>query len=155
MCTVVGKLLNIVQPDRAFFGEKDYQQLAVVRQMVKDLSLPVEVEACPTIREDDGLAISSRNTMLSPAARRAAGSIPAAIFAAADAVADGERNVETLRALITEEIREAGAERVDYVSVVDAESLVELSRLDRSARICLAARFGGVRLIDNIAVDVA
>lgn len=154
VCTVVGKLFNIVQPDRAFFGEKDYQQLAVVRRMVKDLSFPIEVEACPTLRDHDGVTVSSRNALLSPAARRAAASIPAALFAAANAVADGQREVDVLTKLITEEIRKAGAERVDYVSVVDAESLAEVTQLKRPARICVAAYFGGVRLIDNVAVDV-
>jgi len=153
VATVVAKLFQILPADAAFFGEKDYQQLAVIRQMVRDLNIPVEIVGCPTLREPDGLAISSRNAYLNPAQRRQAGSLSRALFAAVDRVRRGERNVAALVGGIREEILSAGPARIEYVDVVDADTLALLSIVDRPARICLAVRLGSCRLIDNVGVD--
>jgi len=153
VATVVAKLFQILPADAAFFGEKDYQQLAVIRQMVRDLNIPVEIVGCPTLREPDGLAMSSRNAYLSPAQRRQAGSLSRALFAAVDRVRRGERNVAVLVGGIREEILSAGPARIEYVDVVDANTLALLSIVDRPARICLAVRLGSCRLIDNVGVD--
>ena len=153
VATVVAKLFQILPADAAFFGEKDYQQLTVIRQMVRDLNIPVEIVGCPTLREPDGLAMSSRNAYLSPAQRRQAGSLSRALFAAVDRVRRGERNVAALVGGIREEILSAGPARIEYVDVVDADTLALLSIVDRPARICLAVRLGSCRLIDNVGVD--
>ncbi len=151
--TVVAKLFNIVGPDVAFFGEKDYQQLAVIRRMVLDLDMPVEVIGCPTIREPDGLALSSRNEYLDVDQRRQAPVLHAAMQRAAQAALAGRRNVAELIAGIEGDIRESGPAEIDYVKIVDAETLDELPEIDRPARICLAVKMGKCRLIDNLAVD--
>ena len=153
VATVVAKLFQILPADAAFFGEKDYQQLAVIRQMVRDLNIPVEIVGCPTLREPDGLAMSSRNAYLSPAQRRQAGSLSRALFAAVDRVRRGERNVAVLVGGIREEIHSAGPAQIEYVDVVDADTLALLSIVDRPARICLAVRLGSCRLIDNVGMD--
>lgn len=153
VCTVVCKLFNVVAPDKAYFGEKDYQQLVVVRRMVQNLSIPVEVIACPTVRERDGLALSSRNANLSPATRARASVMYEALAEAARAVAEGERDAAALAEGVTARIEKGGAVAIDYVSVVDPETLEAMGRIDRPARICAAARFDHVRLIDNVFVD--
>jgi len=153
VATIVAKLFQILPADAAFFGEKDYQQLTVIRQMVRDLNIPVEIVGCPTLREPDGLAMSSRNAYLRPAQRRQAGSLSRALFAAVDRVRRGERNVAALVGGIREEILSAGPARIEYVDVVDADTLALLSIVDRPARICLAVRLGSCRLIDNVSVD--
>jgi len=155
VATIVAKLFQILPADAAFFGEKDYQQLAVIRQMVRDLNIPVEIVGCPTLREPDGLAMSSRNAYLTPAERRQAGSLSRALFAAVDRVRRGERNVAALVGGIREEILSAGPARIEYVDVVDADTLALLSIVDRPARICLAVRLGSCRLIDNLGVDAS
>ncbi len=152
--TVVAKLFNILPADVAFFGEKDYQQLVVIRRMVSDLNMPIEIVACPTIREPDGLAMSSRNAYLSPDERRQAASLSRALFAAVERAAGGEREVSSLVNGIRATILEAGPPRIEYVDVVDADTLEVLTTVDRPARICLAVRIGSCRLIDNVAVDV-
>ena len=151
VCTVVCKLFNIVQADKAYFGEKDYQQLVIIRQMVRDLNMPVEIVACPTVREADGLALSSRNTYLPADQRRRAVAISAALREAAAGVAAGERDASRVIAAISSRIQDAGAASVDYVSVVHPDTLEDLPVIGRPARICVAARFGTTRLIDNIA----
>ena len=153
VCTVVCKLFNIIQPQLTYFGEKDYQQLIVVRRMVRDLSMPVEVVACPIVRESDGLALSSRNAYLSPEQRRQAPVIYAALADAVGSVAEEQRDATEITAQIRSRILRGGADAVDYVSVVDANTLEELRWIERRARMCAAARFGGTRLIDNVAVD--
>lgn len=151
--TIVAKLFNILPADFAFFGEKDYQQLVVIRTMVRDLNMPVTIVACPTVREPDGLAMSSRNAYLTPHERRQALSLSQALFRAVDQARSGERRAAVLIRGIIDTIESAGPCSTDYVAVVDAESLVPLERIDRAARICLAVRIGATRLIDNVAVD--
>jgi pantoate--beta-alanine ligase len=147
--TVVAKLLNIVQPERAYFGQKDAQQLAVVRRMARDLDLPVEIVGMPIVREADGLAMSSRNVYLSPEERQAALVLSRALRLASELCAAGERDAGVLRARMRALIDEEPLARADYVSIADPETLAELDRVDRPALASLAARFGTTRLIDN------
>ncbi len=151
VCTVVGKLLNASLPDRAYFGEKDYQQLRVVARMARDLDVPVEIVGCATVREPDGLAMSSRNRYLTGAERAAAPTLHRTLTALADAVRAGadcrEAEREAKAALVS-----AGFGPIDYVSVVDAETLALVDRVERPARALAAARLGKARLIDNVAV---
>jgi pantoate--beta-alanine ligase len=153
VATVVCKLLNIVWPDVAFFGEKDFQQLVVIRRMVRDLNMPVEIVGCPTVREPDGLARSSRNAYLDPDQRRRAASISAALRQAVEAVRHGERDVRRLSAGVRQHLADAGPAQIEYVEVVDADTLEPLEMVERPARLCVAARFGPARLIDNVALD--
>lgn len=148
VATVVSKLLIAVQPDAAYFGEKDYQQLLVVRRMVADLRLPLRVVGCPTSREDDGLARSSRNTRLSASERRRAVAIPDALTAVAAAVHLGEREVERLRGTAREILEEAGLS-AEYLAFVDPESLEAVRTVSAPTLFAVAARVGAVRLIDN------
>jgi len=153
--TIVAKLLNTVGPTYAFFGQKDYQQLAVVRRMVRDLDFPVEIAAVPTVRESDGLAMSSRNVFLSNSDRAAAGEIIRGLCAAHEQFSAGERRAARLVETVSAQIRRSGRAEVDYVECVDAltlEGLVEVSP-QGDAVIAVAARFGSVRLIDNILLD--
>lgn len=151
VATVVTKLLLQAQPDVAVFGEKDYQQLQVIRRLVADLDLPVEIKGGPTLREADGLAMSSRNVYLAPAERRIAPRLLQTLQAAAFALRDGavpEDAVAAAKATL-----EQVGFRVDYVELRDAASLATITELRRSARLLVAARLGRTRLIDNIAVD--
>jgi pantoate--beta-alanine ligase len=147
--TVVAKLFNMLQPDRAYFGEKDYQQLAVIRRMTRDLDLPVEIVPCPIVREPDGLAMSSRNRFLSPEQRQAAGSLSRGIFRAGEAFRRGERDARALRGLSRAELVAAAGVRVDYVELVDATSLTPVERVEEPALLAVAAFVGDTRLIDN------
>src|SRR3712207_1454584 len=131
VATVVCKLLNIVQPDAAFFGQKDAQQLLVIRRMVADLNLPSEIVGLPIVREADGLALSSRNVYLSPDERRQALVLSRALRAAEQRFAGGERRAEAIRRAMRRLIREAPAARIDYVSIADAQTLEELTLIDR------------------------
>lgn len=151
VATVVAKLFGIVRPDVAYFGEKDYQQLAIVRRMSRDLELGVEVMGCPTVRDVDGLALSSRNAYLSPEERQSALALPQALEAARMAFAAGERDGAALEAAMRDTVasRAPGAIALEYASVVDAETLEPLSRVDVAARAMLAGRVGSTRLIDN------
>ena len=153
VCTAVAKLFQIIPAHRAYFGEKDYQQLVIIRQMARDLNIPVEIVACPTVRELDGLALSSRNQYLSREDRRRAVCIYEALTDARDAIASGKVHAAEIKARITDRLRAGGAEQVDYVELVDPVSLDSLDRVNGAVRICVAVRFGGTRLIDNIAVD--
>lgn len=153
VATVVCKLFNIVQPRRAYFGEKDAQQLRVVRKMVRDLDMPIEIVPVPTVREPDGLALSSRNVYLSPDERRQALALSAALRLAQELVAQGERRAAVLRARMRRRIRQEPDARIDYVSVADAETLEELTVVDRPALVSLAVRIGATRLIDNVVVE--
>ncbi len=152
VATIVAKLFLMTQADRAYFGEKDYQQLLVVRRMARDLNIPVEVIGCPTVREADGLAMSSRNARLCAAERRIAPALHAAMRKAAKSVVEGMAADEALSAA-REEIIAAGFSGIDYLEFRDADTLAAMDRLDRPARLLAAAWLGGVRLIDNIAVD--
>lgn len=153
VCTVVAKLFQIIPAHRAYFGEKDYQQLVIIRRMTVDLNMPIEIVGCPTVRESDGLAISSRNRYLSQEYRRRAACIYEALTSAGDAIESGETNAASIVARITDRLRAGGVDQVDYVELVDPHSLIPLHRIVGEARICVAVRFGGTRLIDNIAVD--
>lgn len=150
VATVVAKLFNIVQPDRAYFGQKDAQQLRVIRKMVGDLNIPVDVEAVPTVREADGLAMSSRNTLLPPEAREAATVLSRALREAEQRYRAGERSGQTLRDTMRSVVASEPLAKPDYVSVADPDSLQELDQIDGSALLSLAVRIGAVRLIDNV-----
>lgn len=147
VATVVAILLNLVRPARAYFGEKDYQQLQIIRRIHADLALPGEIVPSVTVRDDDGLALSSRNARLAPQDRRRAQAIPRAIEAVARA-AKTEVNVRTLE-LVGRSVLEQPGIGVDYLALVDPETLQPLDEVDRPARLLVAAKIGGVRLIDN------
>jgi pantoate--beta-alanine ligase len=149
VATVVAILFNLVGADRAYFGQKDAQQVAVIRRMAIDLAIPTEVIACPTIREPDGLAMSSRNVHLSPAERAAAPVLRRALLAAAEAWSSGERSARTLREQMLAELAREPLAIVEYVSCADAATLAELDRVAGPALLSLAVRFGSTRLIDN------
>jgi pantoate--beta-alanine ligase len=152
VATVVTKLLLMTLPDVAIFGEKDWQQLAVIRRVVADLDIPVRIEGARTVRDGDGLALSSRNAYLSAADRAAATALPRALLDAAEAIVLGtpvDRACETARARILA----GGFSAVDYLVLVDPDSLQPLTRLDRPGRLLAAARIGGVRLLDNLPVE--
>ena len=152
VATVVVKLLNQVQPDIALFGEKDYQQLAVIRRMVADLDLPVRIVGVPTQRDADGLALSSRNAYLSAQDRRAARALPRAMVEAAQRIRDGGDVADALRQA-REALESAGFGPIDYVELRDAATLEPVASLGRPSRLLAAARIGRTRLIDNLAVD--
>ena len=148
VATVVAKLLSIVTPDVAFFGQKDAQQVLVVRRLVRDLDLPVRIEACPIVREPDGLAMSSRNVYLDAPARAQATALNRALTAAEDLAARGERDGAVLLAAARSVLADAGIEP-EYLELRDAEHLRPLVRVDRDALLAVAARVGAARLIDN------
>jgi pantoate--beta-alanine ligase len=153
VCTVVAKLFNIVGPCRAYFGEKDFQQLAIVRRMADDLSFPVEVIGCPIVREDDGLAMSSRNVYLTEDERAVAPVLQRALRLGASAIRTGTTNADEVRTLMRAELEAAPLGEVDYVEVADPRTLQPLRHADRRARLFAAVRFGRARLIDNVAVE--
>jgi pantoate--beta-alanine ligase len=150
VATVVAKLFHILQPDRAYFGQKDAQQTVVIRRMVQDLNIPVEIVICPTVREPDGLAMSSRNTYLNPEERRSATVLFRALQIAKARYEAGERDAERLREAMREVIRAEPLARIDYVSVADPETLRELEQVEGPALLSLAVYIGTTRLIDNI-----
>jgi pantoate--beta-alanine ligase len=149
VATVVCKLFTIVQPDAAFFGRKDAQQLAVITRMTADLNLPVEVVPMPTVREPDGLAMSSRNVYLSASERQQALCLSRALRLAEEHYAAGDRDAESIRAAMRSLIEREPDARIDYVSVADAATLDELDTIDRPALVSMAVRIGRTRLIDN------
>lgn len=153
VATVVAKLLSIVRPDVAFFGEKDYQQLRIVETIARDLDLGCTIAAGPTVREDDGLALSSRNAYLTREGRAAALAIPAALGAAETALASGETGARTLEEAMRATVAERGGVALDYAAVVDPVTLEPLERVeDAPARALIAGRVGTTRLIDNCAL---
>jgi len=153
--TVVSKLFNIGGRCRAYFGEKDYQQLAIVRRMASDLSFPVEIVGCPIVREDNGLAMSSRNTYLSPEQFEAAGVLNRSLRSAVELAESGERSADVVRTHILDMIAtEPLVSAPDYVAIVDAHSLEPLDQLSGQVRIILAAQVGRPRLLDNIGVTL-
>jgi pantoate--beta-alanine ligase len=153
VCTVVSKLFAICRPDRAYFGEKDAQQLAVIKRMVRDLNTPVQIVPCPTVREADGLAMSSRNVRLTPEQRAQAPVLHRALELARELVRKGERDAATLDGAIRSVLVEAPLGEVDYVEIVDAANLTPISTIAGESLIAVAVRFGDVRLIDNLAVS--
>jgi pantoate--beta-alanine ligase len=150
VATVVAKLFDIVQPHRAYFGQKDAQQAVVIRKMVADLDMGIEIVAVPTVREPDGLAMSSRNTRLSPEERKSALVLWKALSLAYELYSAGERNASELRGRMRALIEGEPLAEIDYVSIADAQTLEELEKVDRPALALLAVRIGKVRLIDNI-----
>jgi pantoate--beta-alanine ligase len=149
VATVVAILFDVVGADRAYFGQKDAQQVMVIRRMARDLAIGTQVVACPTVREPDGLALSSRNVHLSPAERAAAPVLHRALMAARHEYDAGERSADRLRATMREILAAEPLASVDYVSVADARSLRELDEVAPPALLSLAVRFGTTRLIDN------
>ncbi len=149
VCTVVAKLFNITQPHMAAFGEKDGQQLRIIRRMVRDLNFPVDIHPVPTVREPDGLAMSSRNTFLSPEERAQAVCLCRALRAAERQCAGGMRSVHALRRVMTDEISRSPLARVEYIEVLDDETLGAVESVERPALAALAVRLGATRLIDN------
>jgi pantoate--beta-alanine ligase len=150
VCTVVAKLFNVLAPHAAVFGEKDFQQLAIIRRMVRDLNFPIEITGAPIVRESDGLACSSRNQYLNSAEREQATVLRAACLAAAELVGDGERSAEPIVAAARSAIAQAPLARIDYVEIVDAENLQPIASLQPESLLALAVFFGKTRLIDNI-----
>jgi len=151
VATVVCKLFNIVQAERAYFGQKDAQQTVVIRRMVRDLAIPTEIVVVPTLRETDGLAMSSRNVYLDPVQRAAAPVLYRALQQAAASYESGERDAAVLRTLVETTIAQEPLAELEYVSVANLQTLTELDgRINAGALISLAARFGSTRLIDNV-----
>ncbi|MGC9219978.1 MAG: pantoate--beta-alanine ligase [Solirubrobacteraceae bacterium] len=148
VATVVSKLLNIVMPDVAYFGEKDAQQVQVIRRLVEDLNMPVRIQAGATVREPDGLAMSSRNAHLSPEERRRAAAIPRALSQAQEMVGAGQQDARVIEQAVRAEL-ESSATQVDYVRIVEPERLAPIRTIAGPARMLVAARFGNTRLIDN------
>lgn len=149
VCTVVGKLFNIVQPDKAYFGQKDAQQLAVIRHMVNDLNFNLEIVGCPIIREEDGLAKSSRNTYLSPEERQAALILSKSLERGRELIEAGERNAETIKQAITDLIQTEPLAKIDYVELVDWNTLESVEQIEGPVLNAIAVYIGKTRLIDN------
>lgn len=154
VATVVTKLLNLTQPDKAYFGQKDFQQQAIIRRMARDLDMPTEIVTCPTVRDPDGLALSSRNVYLSSAERTSGLSLYRALCLARDRVHSGETNLAAIRREMRDEMERSSGVVVDYATIVDAGSLIELNE-PRSHMVALvAARVGLTRLIDNLLIEL-
>jgi pantoate--beta-alanine ligase len=152
VATVVTKLLNAFLPDKAYFGQKDAQQVAVLRRMVQDLNFPVALVVCPTVREPDGLAMSSRNVYLNSVERRAATVLCRSLAAAREAYAKGERNAEALRGIMRQVVQSEPLACEQYISAADPDTLGELQRIDNGVLLSMAVRIGKTRLIDNILI---
>lgn len=149
VCTVVSKLFNIVCPDRAYFGEKDAQQLAIIKRMVKDMNIPVEIKGCPIVREADGLAKSSRNTYLNEKERKAALILSKAIFAGRDMVKAGECDAHRVVRAMTEIIKSEPLAVIDYVEMVDMDTMQSIDVIEGNILCAIAVKIGKTRLIDN------
>lgn len=154
VCTVVGKLFNIVNPDRAYFGQKDAQQLAVIRRMVRDLNFDIEIIGCPIVREEDGLAKSSRNTYLNAEERKAAVILSKALALGRQAVEDGERSSSEVIRIISDKINTEPLAKIDYVSAVNASSIEPVDKLSGDVLVAVAVYIGKTRLIDNFILRV-
>ena len=152
--TVVSKLFNIVQPDIAYFGQKDYQQAITVKKMVQDLNFPIEIIVAPTVREQDGLAMSSRNSYLSPEERRQAPVLYRSLQEGAALIKQGETKPEVVRETIVRRIRNESSGQIEYVEIRNADNLATINIIDCNVVIALAVSFGSTRLIDNIVVEV-
>ena len=154
VCTVVTKLFNIVTPDRAYFGQKDAQQLAVIKRMVKDLNMPLTITGCPIIREADGLAKSSRNTYLSIEERKAALVLSRSIFLGKEMVEKGERDCKRILAAMTAEIEKEPLAKIDYVKIVDLDTMQQVEKIDRGILAAIAVYIGKTRMIDNFMYEL-
>ncbi len=153
VATVVLKLFHLIPADVAFFGQKDYQQTLVIRRMVDDLNVPIDIRVCPIVREADGLAMSSRNAYMNADERRRALAVPQALDRAAQLADDGETDGATIVAAMTETLRSAGIERIDYTALVEPETLGPIETLDGPAVAAIAAFVGTTRLIDNRRIE--
>lgn len=149
VCTVVSKLFNIVSPDRAYFGQKDAQQLATVRRFVRDLNFNIEIVACPIVREEDGLAKSSRNTYLSTEERKAALVLSRSLRQAQAAVENGERRAKVVVDIIADCLKQEPLARVDYIEVVDLDNVQRVEKIEENTLVAIAVYIGKTRLIDN------
>lgn len=154
VCTIVSKLFNIVTPDKAYFGQKDAQQLAVIRRMVRDLNMDIDVVGCPIIRESDGLAKSSRNTYLSETERQAALVLSKAVFLGQDLMKNGERNADTIINKMSDLINNEPLAKIDYVQLVDADSIEPIAEAKGRVLVAMAVYIGKTRLIDNFIMEV-
>ena len=154
VCTVVAKLFNIVLPDKAFFGQKDAQQLAIIKRMVRDMSYGIEIVGCPIVREEDGLAKSSRNTYLNEEERKAALVLSKAVFAGKKMVQDGERSADKLVEAMKEIISKEPMAKIDYVSAVSGRDMSTLKVLEGEILVAMAVYIGKTRLIDNFMMEV-
>lgn len=152
VCTVVSKLFNIVKPDNAYFGQKDAQQLAVIKRMVEDLDMDIKINGCPIVREADGLAKSSRNTYLSPEERQAALILSKTIAVGRELVKNGEKDAKKIVSQMIKNIETEPLARIDYVKIVDALTMQQIDNLDRPALCAMAVYIGKTRLIDNFEV---
>lgn len=153
VCTVVSKLFNIVTPDKAFFGQKDAQQLAIIRKMVRDMCYNIEIVGCPIVREPDGLAKSSRNTYLNPEERKAALCLSKAIALGKSLVQSGETNSSVIEQAMTAEILKEPLARIDYVQAVDGVTMMPVDKIDGNNLVAIAVYIGKTRLIDNFIVE--
>ena len=154
VCTIVAKLFNIVGPDFAYFGQKDAQQTLIIRRMVQDLDMPIEIRTCPTVREQNGLAMSSRNTYLSEQQRNQAGSLYQALLKGKELICAGQRNPQEVIEAMREVITKAGPSEIDYLAAVDPQSLESATQQSSAWLLAVAVRIGQARLIDNILVDI-
>lgn len=153
VCTVVTKLFNIVKPNKAYFGEKDAQQLAIIKRLVKDLNIDVEIIGCPIVREEDGLAKSSRNSYLSEKERIEARVLSMGLKKCKALLESGERDVQALKKVIEEEINKAESSKIDYIEIVDSESLQEVETVKNKILVAIAVFIGKTRLIDNFTFE--
>lgn len=155
VCTVVAKLFNIVTPDKVYFGQKDAQQLAVIKRMVKDLNMPLTIVGCPIIREEDGLAKSSRNTYLSPEERKAALVLSRSIFLGKKMVEQGEKDCKKIKEAMTAEIEKEPLAKIDYVKIVDLSTMQQVETTEHGVLAAIAVYIGKTRLIDNFMTEEA
>ena len=154
VCTVVSKLFNIVTPDNAYFGEKDAQQLAIIKHMVHDLNMDINVIGCPIVREDDGLAKSSRNTYLSPEERKAALILSKTIFMGKEMIENGERDVEKILDEMKKNIETEPLAKIDYVKIVDSMTIKPVDKIEKPILCAMAVYIGKTRLIDNFSFKI-
>ncbi|MZQ76099.1 MAG: pantoate--beta-alanine ligase [Peptoclostridium sp.] len=154
VATVVTKLFNIVRPERAYFGQKDAQQVAVIKKMVRDMNQDVQVIACPIVREADGLALSSRNTYLSPSERQDALTLSSSLFGAVGLISAGEKSADAVRRYIESRFSGIESASIDYIEIVDPDTMEPLSFISDRALIAIAVKIGKTRLIDNIVAEV-
>jgi len=150
--TIVSKLFNIIEPDRAYFGQKDIQQAIVIKKMASDLNMNVEIVVCPTVREPDGLAMSSRNVYLSRGERQAAVVLPESLFAAKDMIEKGERDKGRIIGYLTKNISSAPGVDIDYIEIRNADNLEEITEIEGRTVIAAAIKIGKTRLIDNVII---
>lgn len=154
VCTVVSKLFNIVAPDRAYFGEKDAQQLAVIKRMVRDLNFDIDIVGCPIVREEDGLAKSSRNTYLSKDERKAAVVLNESLSLAKETLRSGEQYASKLASIISKKISSEPLAKIDYIEIVDSSELKPVCKISSSILVAIAVYIGNTRLIDNFTWDI-